>query len=445
MEQCPVDHKALLGQMWKMHGKAQAELRGITEDGADILTENMTQELAQDSDAVLQAVAAHPVSPIVPYGDLEKVLPPDIFGTIESAKYTLPKTRLGQWLLHRRYMQHDKRFEQDSEDEALKYKFHYNSSVWETIPEVLRAAKRANITLDEEKWSLQHEAAELQKTQGTYYLEYVHGFRKQSTSTLYNSAIGEYMMRIACAKFDYFKSTVQHLSREYQTPSDFVIMPVGGYGKQFTQKLVHSVVYTSNVADRCLSKWSAEQSQEHENVMDHMARVRSGNTDSQKNGTLQSMQEGALSIAQTIALLTAERIPGFASGEELLQEIVSQGLVEEFARSVPIALIGPIINEGRYIPGLLEVEGERLQLNPYMLDALKALKRWQLEYVATAWATYNAMESPSIDDLPAAFGLICPAAMPHGAIERMLKPMAQAIQLMDYDKHATPIDIQKMY
>lgn len=423
MEECPVDHKALLKDAWEMHGKAQSELRTITEDGAVLLAESITESALEADPSRARAAAEYQISPMLPYGETEQQFPPDIFGSIEKTdSYAFPKGFIGRMLQLRR---HSKTLDQKrAANETGEYYFTFSPKYEESIPEKLKERARRKTIVDQDKWALYQEAAELQKLQGAYTLEYIQAFRESSTQFLYEGEVGKHIRELAVGHAEYFKAAFLSHKERTNTPGDFVVLPVGVYGKDFTERLMRSTILASQAAHGVLGEWSEGIAQNYPDTIMHSMRVRSGRDDEKNKGVVNSFREGVLSIAQTISLLTAEKIPGYDTGEALTQALVDEGIVEQFTKSVPMGFVAPVTYEGLYIPNLLRSENGKLCLDPEAMTTIKDLKRLQLESIAAEWATYNSVENPDPKGMPVAFGLVCPAAMPHGAITRILSPMA---------------------
>src|SRR5688500_2282235 len=106
-------------------------------------------------------------------------------------------------------------------------------------------------------------------------------------------------------------------------PVGYLFMPVGEYGPRFSEKLLRTTVYLVNRAQQVLGESTRNLAQAHPDIIArHTTRGHEGRP---LDATLVStMQEGARSTMEVIALLTADKVPGYDNPERLLEAIVAQ-------------------------------------------------------------------------------------------------------------------------
>ena len=154
----------------------------------------------------------------------------------------------------------------------------------------------------------------------------------------------------AYAKKEERKSPFGHLS----------VLPVGEYGADFSKRLFR----TMQIMLSLCSKVDTEAKQMAEQNPELFHKTARGRED-HRNGPSHSLQEGILSLFQSVYLLTAEKLDGYENPDKLLQDIIEVDLLEQLAYSTPAATIGPLALMGHYIHGILQKDvSGTLVLNP---------------------------------------------------------------------------------
>ncbi len=96
---------------------------------------------------------------------------------------------------------------------------------------------------------------------------------------------------------------------------------------------------------------------------------------------VRTLQEGIATHTEALALLTAEKIPGYENDpDKLVQDVFRYDLLNQLAYLMPPAIIGPFSIAGKYIKGLVQKnKKDELILSPKFLEYAKAAKGEVLE------------------------------------------------------------------
>lgn len=150
-----------------------------------------------------------------------------------------------------------------------------------------------------------------------------------------------------------------------ETPS----IPVGEYGRDHALRIFK----TENIMLQEALKLGAEARQismDNGDVLLQTARGSEGIEHSVING----LQEGIMSLAQAVYLLTAEKIPGYEDPKALTMEVINVKLPNELARTAPAGIIGPLSFIGKSIRGLVVPRADGLELNPEIIKIFRSIQ-----------------------------------------------------------------------
>lgn len=131
------------------------------------------------------------------------------------------------------------------------------------------------------------------------------------------------------------------------------IVPVGKYGEGFAKRLaLASQLYIEFVAEHS-QKFASEIAAANPQLVRHTARGNDYEFEKSES-IIRGFAEGIISMHQMIAQLTAEKVEGFESGEELLKAIIFNGekgvgITTEFAKRLPQGVLGPLTLRGQYL------------------------------------------------------------------------------------------------
>lgn len=142
-------------------------------------------------------------------------------------------------------------------------------------------------------------------------------------------------------------------------------------------------------------------------------RVMANDADAAIHGLKNTLTEGILTVAQTISLLTANKMQGYEDHDELVRAILDSDIIEQFTRLVAPGYIGPTTLSGLYMPNALTERNGKLSLSKEAFTVLHTMRKEHVAEYAAKWALYR---SGATKEKPGVLGLVCPAAAPNGAI-----------------------------
>ena len=197
-----------------------------------------------------------------------------------------------------------------------------------------------------------------------------------------------------------------------------IMIPVGEYGEKFANKILYATSFMIKELENTSFDDSREVTGKHQNILkNYTARGRGGAT---AVTSLETVQEGILSIAQVVALLTSEKIPGYDDPTVLTEQIIRSGLIEKVTRLLPMGFIGPTTIEGRYFRNALVVKDDgTLGLEPGLE---KRLIEAHVDYMKSAVSEYSKEGK-----VKHSAGLTCPVLGPGGGIEELSKTMSDIL------------------
>lgn len=219
-------------------------------------------------------------------------------------------------------------------------------------------------------------------------------------------------------------SRIEGGDRTWQGTRDYAQLPIGQYGTEASAKLARVTtlfndrIKSSHAMNAKVNNLLSEETTAL--LASYTARSRERKQDNVHNfalhGAKNTLTEGILSVSQTLAFLTAEKIEGFESHDQLVAKILDSDIIEQFTRIVRPGFIGPATLAGLYMPGVLIVkENNQLGLSKQAIDVLSSMRKEFVADIVAQWATYRASEDPAAKR-PPALGLVCPAAAPKGII-----------------------------
>jgi hypothetical protein len=209
---------------------------------------------------------------------------------------------------------------------------------------------------------------------------------------------------------------------------DVLLLPVGEYGPEATEKLLRLVMATSDLIKTAppIDRGIRDRLDQDDKrlLAAYTARSRERSEDNMKDfavhGVKNTLTEGMLSAAQTISMLTAQKIDGY-SHDELVAMILGSDIIEQFTRLVQPAYIGPTTLSGVYLKDAMVIRDGKPVLSKEAIAVLGEMRKRHIEDILAEWALYEEGKG----EKPTVLGLVCPAAAPNGAIttvKRALKP-----------------------
>lgn len=217
-----------------------------------------------------------------------------------------------------------------------------------------------------------------------------------------------------------------------------VCLPVGEYGEDVTQKIfevmqvmyskvgslkeeakrmveAHEKMFTQTargkeVTDSKQIEDFHEKISKHKNDVGYVESIKERIKKAEENylAGILALEEGIATLAQALALLTAEKVEGFSTGEDLIRAVIEQGIPNKVGYLFSPAVIGPLTLSGKTISHMLSVvDGGRLILNEKLLEFCSKQKEVFQE---------ERLRPDTIQQFPAA-GRGCPVAFKGKGIE----------------------------
>lgn len=165
----------------------------------------------------------------------------------------------------------------------------------------------------------------------------------------------------------------------------YLVTPVGGYGDELAQKIQ---LVTARLLKGTSFVEDAGKKLFEDDASGTLRRTVRGSDFDSGFTPVAMLQEGIVTLANTVALLSAERVEGYEDPDELVEAILSYNLPNEMAKKMPSGVINPVALSGRYISGLTHVaEDGRLELNTSIVEAARVVKEtvrrsrgWDISY-----------------------------------------------------------------
>lgn len=215
-----------------------------------------------------------------------------------------------------------------------------------------------------------------------------------------------------------------------------IVMPVGAYGREFAEKLLRATAVAMEQASHVVDAEASEIAEKYDDVLGR--RTARGAAERYKdysknifrpegaehNPTTEYtpkaiLQEGILSVMQAVALLTADKVPGYDDPDELLDDLVDQGVIERFTRKLPMGYVGPLTLKGAYFPNPLHVEEGRLTFSEPFAEHLRAERKPFIETALTWLAMkHDYADNPDFlkDFDEGSLAIMCPVASELGGL-----------------------------
>lgn len=403
---------------WEQQTPVNDELRNIITPPSEAMRDDMLWYISVNPNKWLDRIERTDDVYEFPYGRIG-MLPPALFGNITPDEIELTRELVVP----------------DDEDEIQKMAEEYEAWGWKAT------GKRKKGGVFPDKATI---AAALQRLKG---MEYPVDQWTNSASHLQDALRSDklFMMdvhrtnRINNAALDYdqlnketasthkpFESYVlvttdiPNPDRTYGGTRDTIQLPVGEYGVEAATKLAQATlaindhVKGSYLLERKINATLDERTTEL--LATHTARTRerseNGVKDPALHGLKNTITEGVLSVSQVISFLTAEKVEGYESHDELVVALLESNVIEQFTRIIRPGYIGPTSLSGLYVPGALEVKNGKLSLSKQVIEIMNNMRKDYQQQNVAQWALHRT----NGDAMPMTLGVTCPAASPHGAI-----------------------------
>jgi len=415
---CPMGHIAIQKQLWEKNGDIYLTLKELVNPVAEQVAQNVTTALRVLGRPTIQPI--EPIAPGIPYGSELNVdpyrLPPYIFDRNADVAPILPATDEERDLLVENFLK--KRAEMIRQTPFSSYVNDYGQRM--ELTELLKALTANNAVIDPEKWKTYMAAVDRQLVAGNYTIESAIQHSDLSIKRMLKSphrgALAQSNLVARLEEYSYRSNPLRTRIRENRAiPNALMGMlrfPVGAYGRGFTEALFDVTEYMLEKTTWSTTKERATTAASgHEQIIEtHMARGEKKNSNSPDQALIETVQEGIVSITQTLTILTAERVDGYDDPKKLVEEIVSKDLIQQFTRAIPMGLNGPFSIAGLYFPGLVRRGQCGLELNADILAALREVRKAEMPSI-TAWTAFHAATSIGKEiAAPVKLGLFCPAA-----------------------------------
>lgn len=359
---------------------------------------------------------------ILPYGQGAAILPPGLFGRIThdnvmlTQELVVPTNALSRYVMAERYLHNVKK---------MTSKKSHNASfpTRKSLLGMLEAQKGQ--CYPEASWWMGAYASKL-----AFNHEKYNGFEGHYAHRFYNSNSAETLLS---ADPDFHKYDEYALTMTRKTPEDkrihhfrdVIQIPVGEYGQEAASKLARA---TLAINDFIRDSWVVDSGvrirmdESTEKLLcTHTARTREYKDSRVKehaiHGQKLTLAEGVLSVAQTLSFLTAEKVPGYDTHDELVSAILDSNLIEQFTHAVRPGFIAPTTLAGFHLSRPLTSKDGKLALDKGMVKLLATRRKAYQLGMVEEWQDYrNSTDKKKTH--PAMLGLTCPAANPNGSLKR---------------------------
>lgn len=203
-------------------------------------------------------------------------------------------------------------------------------------------------------------------------------------------------------------NTADHLT-------DSTVTPIGDYGEAFDAKVNAAARFGATVIHSKLESVAEGIWAEDEATLRRTTRGSTGGLSHMTVG------ESWQSVGHVISLLTGQKVKGYPTGEELLHDIIAEGLIERLTQLLPLGLIGPAALNGKFYRRPLYVNKQgKLDLHPVFV-------RRVIDYHKLLSATAKLYLTPGHFELHGT-GIICPVSGKGGALSDLGKAYEKVVQ-----------------
>lgn len=126
-----------------------------------------------------------------------------------------------------------------------------------------------------------------------------------------------------------------------------VIVPIGAYGADFTERVINTTKVLLRLSETLLSEHSEYILEEHKRLFAEQTA---------RGNPLAAFQEGVRSLADSISLLAAEKGHHIESPMQYLEAIFKSSLPARISQIFPLGILGPMMLSGYYLPGLVDTD-----------------------------------------------------------------------------------------
>lgn len=420
--------------LWNRFREAHSELRDVVNTLGERAAATIASSLRVCGADGLDAAVDRLTVLRLPSGDDQFVmLPPHVFGNLDdpdwNPRYPQDDAELEamkQAYLTNRAQGWMQDQPQDKEWGAYARSVEYADELFAALVRL----RDTGVELDMEGWERYRQEALRQQATGVYDLDFACQLREEGVVNMRRNVANSDILRQMGAERVDIHGCMHRTGNRHPTmanslmPQDLVYLPVSEYGPSWTNRLLKTVVAAKeDVAYVRDEPDIVQMATEHTRVIKaHTARGATSPPDVPPHETLgYTVEEAVVSIAQTMALFTAYKVPGYENDPEgLLREIRDKGLIEEFTRETPAGFIGPATLSGSVVPDILVNGPDGLQLNPRIMAELKAAKARQVDAIHRQWSEESV-------DVSQMMGLICPAVMPRGSLSSLTRVLVDSV------------------
>jgi hypothetical protein len=193
-------------------------------------------------------------------------------------------------------------------------------------------------------------------------------------------------------------------------------VPIGEYGTEFAQKNVATTALMQAAASANIQQIAAQVTEGHEPTLRQFTARGAEASEVNAATTMETLQEGILSVMQSAAILTQEKVEGYDDPVALLEDIISSDLIERLARYAPMGFVGPMALSGKYWPNSLVRTDSGVTFSE---DFEGYLKEQRDKYIGEFVVRANSESLP--ENVSRAIGRVCPVSGKGGGIQAIAK------------------------
>lgn len=214
-------------------------------------------------------------------------------------------------------------------------------------------------------------------------------------------------------------AAVAHLHNDMIPSSEVysdLIVPIGEYGEELATEMLQTTAIMQAVAQKRVHSSAEGLTVGHEDALRTFTARGAGAAEADADSTMAALHEGILSIAQTLAILTCEKVDGYEDPHELVRDIVDAGLVSRLARFSPMGFVGPMALSGRFIAGSLVRTEDGIKFSD---EFEQFLKQEKAAYMARLMVESEVEQGADQRLVYHPLGKVCPVANIGGGIDKM--------------------------